>query len=203
MMNEMFRFGIQKGMDVKHAGEKPIAGEMVHFLSGGKKGAETLWQKIQSEDKSSPYKDLKAFAGDSEQAIRMRVGELSTPEILAEAKKVTVARGGNTGGLDTSSREKLIQVLIDKVGFKGFLEELSLLVQEEAVNGLEAQAKSWSKSKKSKPGKGLSPVGEDARAWAQNTVSAQLEKGEIDIRKDISDSQNPLYGMRTFFSSPS
>jgi hypothetical protein len=33
MMNEVLRFSIQKGMDVKHAGEKPLAGEITRFLT--------------------------------------------------------------------------------------------------------------------------------------------------------------------------
>jgi hypothetical protein len=203
MLNEMVRFGIQKGMDVKHAGEKPLAGEMVTYLSKGKKGAEEFWSKIQSEDKASPYKDLKEFAGDSEKAIRMRAGELPTSEILKEAQQITLARGGSTEGLDTSSRAKLVQVLVDKLGFKGFLEELSLMVQKEAIDGLVAQAQTWSPGKRGNPGGGLPPIkGDDLKAWATGAVNDQLKSGVISIRGDVSEAQNPLYGMRTYFSDP-
>jgi len=208
MMNEMVRFGIQKGMDVKHAGDKPIAGEMVNYLSKGKEGASDFWKKIQSDDSSSPYKDLKAFAGDSEKAVRMRAGELSTEDIRSEATSIVGARGGNTKKLESADRTELVNTLVEQLGFKGFLDELSALVQKDAIDGLAAQIKTWSPAKRGKPGFGLPPFkGEsnDAnfKSWATYAVSEQMKKGEINVRGDISEAQNPLYGMRTFVASPS
>lgn len=202
MINEMVRFGIQKGMDVKHAGEKPVAGEMLDFLRKGPKGANELWKKTQDPSEKS-YGDLRDFASDNEKAIRMRVGELSTSELSEEARSITIARGGDASGIDSASREELIKIIIEKVGFKGFLEEVSLLIRKEAIDGLVAQAEGWSVDKKRKPGIGMTPVGPNVRAWAEDTVNKQMTSGGIDMNNSISKAQMPLYGMRTYFSSPS
>jgi glycosyltransferase involved in cell wall biosynthesis len=88
--NELMRFVIQKGMDVKKSGEKPVAGELVQHLTKGKKGVTELWQKILSEES---YKELKEFKDSNEKAIKMRLGTLPTDQIRKELSTLHAARG--------------------------------------------------------------------------------------------------------------
>lgn len=200
MLNEMVRFGIQKGMDVKHAGEKPVARDMIEYLTRGTKGASELWSRIQDSEDNT-FGDLRDFSKANESSIKMRLGALSTSDIMAEARKLVESRGEK---LDVSgmNRDELIKLIVEKVGFKGFLEELSSLIKKEAIEGLISQAETWSPEKKAKPGGGLPAVSGDLKNWATLAVQQQMERGGIDIRQDITNAQAPLYSMRTSFASP-
>jgi TP901 family phage tail tape measure protein len=197
MINEVLRFGIQKGMDVKHAGDKPVAGEMLMYLTRGIEGAGDLWKRIEdTEDKT--FGDLRDFSKDNEKAVRMRLGELPTGEIAKEAEMITSARGGNVAALDGKTRSELIDLIVEKVGLKGFLEEMSILIEKEAVEGLIQQAQEWGPAKRKKE----KLFGDDIRGWAVKKVEGQKGFGGINIRKDITEAQAPLYGTRTFSGSP-
>lgn len=198
-INEISRFGIQKGMDVKHAGEKPVAGKIVNYLSRGLQGSEELWKEIGTDKQLG---DLKDFAGDSEKAIRMRLGEMPTDDILAELTTLMESRGESTKGLHNLDRSELIKVVVNKIGLKGFLDEMAILIRHEAVDGLVKQANSWSDAKKGSPGNGMPPVGKDIRMWAEKVIDTQMNSGGIDIANTVSAAKTPLYNMRTFFASP-
>ena len=201
MINEMLRFGIQKGMDVKHAGEKPVAGEMVGYLSRGPAGAKDLWSRI-SDKKDDTFKDLRDFSESNKKAIEMRLGELPTSEVLDEARKISVSRGEEADSLGSMDRAQLVSVIVDKIGFKGFLEEMSLLIKKEAIDGLVAQAKQWSPATKKQPPGFLPPVVGDINTWANKVVEDQMSSGKLNLSQTIAEARTPLYGKRTFFSSP-
>ncbi len=201
MMNEVLRFGIQKGMDVKHAGEKPVAGEMLSYLTRGVTGATELWDRVNDESDKT-FSELRDFSTDSASAIKMRLGELSSSDILKEAKTIAGSRGGEVTGLDSKTRKELIDIIIEQVGFKGFLTELSLLIKKEAIDGLVKQAEGWTAGKKADPGGGLPPVRGAIRDWAEKAIADQMGSGGINVRQTITEAQSPLYGSRTFFASP-
>ena len=191
MLNEILRFGIQKGMDVKHAGERPVAGEMVKFLSKGQEGAGDLWKQIKGTD--TAYGELKDFAEANQTAIENRLGALPTGEILKEAKILTAARGEGIV-LDDKTREELKQVIVDRVGLKGFLEELSTMVQSAAIEGVTKDIESMSPAKRRSELKG-----QDVKSFAVNKVRKQMEsESGIDTRELIISQQQPLYSFRTF-----
>ena len=148
------------------------------------------------------FKDLREFAADNTKAISMRLGELSTEDIYKEAMNIVSSRGEDVSQVSNKGRQELIQLITEKIGFKGFLEELSMLIKKAAIEGLVAQAEQWGPEGRAKPPGGLPPIkGNDIRAWAEQVVADQLSKGGINIRSTISEAQNPLYGSRTFFAS--
>jgi hypothetical protein len=120
---------------------------------------------------------------------------------MSEARQIIGARGEkmDVSGMD---RDSLIKLIVEKVGFKGFLEELSLLIKKEAIEGLIAQAETWSQSKKENPGKGIPAIKGSIEDWASLVVQQQMDKGQIDISKDIVAGKQPMYGMRTYSASP-
>jgi len=131
MINELLRFGIQKGMDVKHAGEFPVAGEVVRELSKGEKAAEKLFDRITDKNEEA-FKDLREFAEQNEEAVRRRLGRLSTREVRAEATKLRKGRGMGAEDIGEISRTKVVKEIIDMAGFKGFLIELARQIREAA-----------------------------------------------------------------------
>ena len=198
-INEISRFSIQKGMDVKHAGEKPVAGKIVKYLSRGLQGSDELWGAVQTDKQLG---DLKDFAGDSEKAIRLRLGEMSTEDIMKDLSGLMTSRGESTEGLSNMGRSELIDKVVEKLGLKGFLDEMAILIRTEAVKGLIAQAETWSDEKKKSPWKGADPITGDIGIWAEKTISKQMNTGGIDISNTISKPNLPLYNMRTFLATP-
>ena len=197
MMNEVVRFGIQKGMDVKHAGERPVAGDMVKALTHGVDGAAKLWERVNDENDKT-FGDLRDFSNANKTALKTRLGALSTPELMDEAQKIASARDIGTGQLSEMDRSKLMDFIIKEVGFEGFLKELSQIIQNEAVEGLISQAEQWTSAKKQKPGRNLKPVEGDITTWAKNQIQAQAKSEQgIDISSNISAGQMPLYNLRT------
>ena len=203
-MNEILRFGIQKGMDVKHAGQKPIAGEMVGFLTRGMEGAQDLYAKV-LEDGS--YKELKEFGDKSAEAIRTRLGGMKTPDIAKEARMILESRGEGTASIDDMTidanyRENLKNLIVEKVGLKGFLEEMSLLIKKEAAEGLAKQAREWTPAVQASPKYGLDPVTGDIDAWARGQIDKQAASDRgINLSAMVTQGKQGLYQFRTYGSS--
>jgi TP901 family phage tail tape measure protein len=180
MMNEFYRFAVQKGMDVKHAGARPIAGEMVGAVTGAPGGGiEALWKKIENSEGS--YKDFKEFADVIEDSIRKRLGATDTRTIRKDLERVHEARGIDAP--IASDREGLIKQTVETMGLKGFLEELSYMIKEEAIKGIQAM-------------EGLG-TGPEARAAAEKILAKETEKRGIDVTGRIIEPNQPLYNLRT------
>jgi hypothetical protein len=192
LINELVRFGIQKGMDVKHAGERPVAGEMVKHLTKGPKGAADLWKKITDDTKSDKsYDELADFQKANEKAIRLRTGALPTEQIRTELKSLYEARGTkfDAGKLAGADREQLQQAVVDAVGLKNFLEDLALQIQTAAIEGTIKELK------KTPPAKRPKGAG-DVEAYARKTVAAEMATEGINVRKRIAMPSLPLYSFR-------
>jgi hypothetical protein len=196
LMNETLRFSIQKGMDVKHAGGETVAGELTSYLSKGPSGASDLWKTIIDEN-NSDYKQLRSLRDTNEKSLNRKLGEFSTDELFDTAEGLMTARGQDTTSLAGMDRDALKKVIIDRVGLKGFLTELSIMIYKEAVDGLIQQAKEWSPEKKAKPGYGLDAVGDDIEGWAELQIKKQMAGDGINIAQTIGAAKRPMYGMRT------
>jgi TP901 family phage tail tape measure protein len=197
MVNEFVRVAQQKGMDVKHAGQLPIAGEIAKYMSRGPSGAEELIKLVQN-DKS--YEDYKDFNEVVEENIRRRAGAMLTSDIKDELMGIMQSRGQD---IDTmpEGRKQLIDMLVQKLNFEDFLRELALIVQKEAIEGLAAKASAWSPAKKARPGGGMSPVKGDIKDWAATEIKRQMEEGGIDIKSTFVEGKQGLSSMRTFGAS--
>ena len=192
MLNEMFRFAIQKGMDVKHAGAPPIAGELVKYVSSGVGGAKDLFEKIKEDDS---YGELKDLYEASQKAIMYNLGEQPTDAIRKVAGDISKARGIDLK-VDEMDRGELTTFITKKIGFQGFLEELSLSVEEAAIEGLIKQAKLWQPG--ARPPIDVPEITGEIEDWARDVVQGQMSGvGGINIRDLVTKGENPLYNFRT------
>jgi len=178
MMNELYRFAVQKGMDVKHAGAVPVAGEIVKTLSKGDVAG--LWSDIQTDES---YKELKEFADSVERTIKGRMGKLSTAALRTEMEKEYSKRGLEYGDIP-AGREAMVSKMVEFRGFKGFLESLVSQIQQEAVKGI------------------MKVHGYSDVSRAIVDLENMMKKTGVSINKYISEPKRPLYGFRTFSSSP-
>jgi len=176
-LNEFFRFAVQKGMDVKHAGEQPIAGELVTGVTTGKVGLDSLLHKL---EKKESYKDLKKFSDINEESLRSTFGRFSTTDLKKQVKQLNPAHY-NAGNVDKMPREELINSLVGHLGFKGFLKELQLTIEEQAAQGLMT----------------LSPKIRNIDQ-GKHILAKGYAKGEsIDMSRLVTNPHDPLYKYRT------
>ena len=199
MINELLRFGIQKGMDVKHAGEFPVAGEVVKELSKGEKAAEKLFERIVVEGEDA-FSDLGDFALANEKAIRSRLGALSLTELKKEAVGLRRARGMEAVDIEkavgTEGREFVTKEIVSLAGFKGFLVEIAKQIKEEAIEGIIKEVQSLPPTKKTERLRGAT----DIRAFATKEIEKEIsgKRGQIDIGKHVIAQRQPLYMKRIF-----
>lgn len=194
-MNELTRFGIQKGMDVKHAGERPLASEIVKQLTRGETGFDILMSNIDSD---SSYKELKEFANTKDEAIRNRLGEMGTEDLRKEISLLYSGRGINkkTAEINDMSRSELMSGIVDMAGFKGFVKELQMSIKEAAIKGLLDRASTTDPSQYStlpKLGKGEKPD----EAWARRIIESEESNNGINILSHVTRNLTPLYAART------
>lgn len=178
-LNEFFRFAIQKGMDVKHAGERPIAGELVKGVTTGNAGLSSLLQNL---DKNKSYDDLKTFKNINEESLRNTFGKFST----ADLKDQVVASGVTQKNVADMPREELVNSLVKKLGFEGFLVDLQKTIEQLAIKGIKANSEK--------------PLSDEA-AYKKLQKSYESKDGNppkgIDITSLITNVRDPLYKFRT------
>lgn len=195
MLNELERFAIQKGMDVKHAGEMPVAGEMVRLLTQ-KGGTKRLLSDIQEKE---DYGEFKEFGKANEDAIKNRLGKMGTEMIRGELSAISGVRGKDIKGIEAMDRPALVKEVIDLIGLKGFLEELQMQIKEEATKG----AKKYYESLEGYPKQKIAKEGLSSDAWAEKEITSQFDEGGIDINKYITGTNQSLYKFRTYSAQPS
>ena len=194
MLNEMVRFGIQKGMDVKHAGEKPVAGEMVSAIVKGPEAIGELAEKIGigKGPGEGVYGELKDFSASIDESIAGRLGRLSTEDVRKEAEMLIKAKGTGegVGGLD---RKALVALIVEKAGFRAFLEELHLIVKEEAMVGILKELDKMDPGTQAQEMQGMS-----REMYAQSKYKKDVDFfGANVIGQRIIKPQAPLYSLRT------
>jgi len=173
-LNEFFRFAVQKGMDVKHAGERPIAGELVKGVTTGNVGLSSLLQNL---EKNKSYADLKTFKNINEESLRNTFGKFSTTDLKEQA----ISSGITQKDISGISREDLINSLVKKLGFEGFLVDLQQTIEQQAIKGMQATS--------DKP---LSPQ------EAYKKLQKNYERGNsINVGRLITNVQDPLYKFRS------
>lgn len=198
MMNEMLRFALQKGMDVKHAGQGTVSGEMVRQLSKGRAGAESLYDTIMDE-KNKDYGDMRDFSAAVDKSIRRRLDKASNQSLrlalkeLGRAKGVEVNSEIDTGDLK-ADMNKVKGEIIDLTGFKSFLIEIAEQIREEAVKQLVESTKKLPDAKK--------PTGvTDLDKWAEEQIAEEMRYG-INISQRVTSKSDPLYMARVAGASP-
>jgi len=197
LINEVVRVGIQKGLDVKHAGEIPIAEEITNLLSQSKPGTAKLLQKI---EEGGSYSDLKELRDANKKALMARLGDFSTEDLLIDASKVASGRGQQKLITDWQSeqaegkniRPAVKDYLVKELGFESFLGDISRQLEEATYNGIIKGFSTMAPSKRAEILKGQTPEN-----YARYKIKKQLESGGLDI-KNLAENQNtPLYKYRS------
>ena len=166
-LNEFFRFAVQKGMDVKHAGEQPVAGELVTGLTSGPVALRDLISKI-NEGKGT-YKDLKTFKDINEDALRSTLGRFSTKELKTYS---------NVGESSDVSRKDLVDGIVKRLGFEGFLRDMQRTIEEIAIENIPS----------------VYPKAKDPKKYLER----RYEQGKgINVGELITKQSDPLYKFRT------
>lgn len=211
-VQELTRFVIQKGMDVKHAGTKSVATEVFSRI-GKLGGAEELYEYMQKNKEQ--FDELLDFDEQIAQSVRLRLGALSTREVAEELNRFL--KGAGERLVDVSGdfdRESLIKKVVEKVNLKATLEEMFRQILRQAIEGLTTQTMSqlkeldvfsepYAKLKKSigfTEADVENPVEmrKKVEAYARKVVTGEAmgEEG-INIITHIVEPKSPLYKLRT------
>jgi len=177
-LNELYRFAVQKGMDVKHAGETPVAGELSSLLTKGPKALEVLIGKIKA---GGNYGGLKDFMEENDKALKLNLGRYKTEDLRKAAQEPYM----NIQNAEQLNRPELVNAMVKAMGFEGFLRSLQKSIEKQAIAYL-------SQTKDEKTGE---PLGE---AGAKKYLTSLYEKGKgINMSKMVTEPFDPLYKYRT------
>ena len=133
-VNEIMRFVIQKGMDVKHAGVRAVGQDIIANI-GKSSGAATII-KAMNEAKDQ-YDELADFNDQIENEVRLRLGKFSTEDLRQELKRfepdIDIASIANI------DRETLMKQIVKHVDLEATFEELFRQIRRQAIKGLSKQ----------------------------------------------------------------
>ena len=195
-INEILRFIIQKGMDVKHAGVKAVGTTILENVAK-KGGIDKIMEAI--KENADDFGELLDFEEQIANSARLRLGKLSTEQLKRELQlfepDVDIATL-------TSDREKLIKRIVSHLGLRATFEELYRQIERQAIKATEValakQLKEMPEGRtKARLLKDISAAG-GLRRFAKERVEAQAksERG-IPIPSTIVANLQPLYQMRT------
>jgi TP901 family phage tail tape measure protein len=187
--NEVFRFALQKGMDVKHAGGRSVSSEIERQLARGAEGVKSLWDSIVN-DTDEVFGELKDFSDNIDKVIKLRLGELSTKTIKEELVSLYEARGVDYKPTDIAKadRDEIVGMALEATGLKSFFEEMSIQIRDAAIEGVIKNISTLSPEKRSRIG--------DPREYAKKLISDEMKKSGINVREHIIAPKLPLYNLR-------
>jgi TP901 family phage tail tape measure protein len=195
-INEMLRFVIQKGMDVKHAGVEAVGQKIIENLNKAT-GAQKIKEAMSSM--SEQFGELADFNAQISNEVRLRVGKLSTPQLKEELKlfepDIDAAKLSN-------DREELIKGIISHVDMNAVFEEIFKQIQSNAIKGYTEQLDKQLRDMPAGPSK-VALLRQVSAAGSNETVARQKIKEEsetpegISVLKYITTPLSPLYKMRT------
>ena len=207
-INELERFATQKGMDVKLASDKAVAGSIAKFLSTGQKGAMELIEEIGlgAMQANEDYKQLYEFAKTSEAEIKNRLGSMSTADIIGEITQIREAKGlPKMTFSGTGKRTAAIDEAVKQIGFEGFLVEMAKQIEEDAVDAWVSRIKSLTDEEQRKL-YDFTPGVTDPKVWAKQRVEFERqgrarEVENIDVGR-LTNEAMPFYKYRGFSTTP-
>ena len=200
-VNEIMRFVIQKGMDVKHAGVEAVGTQIIANI--GKATGADMIMKAMNEAKDQ-FSELADFNAQIQNEVRLRLGALSTEELKKELKLFEPDIDLNALNL---SREDMMQKVLRHVDLRAVFEELFRQIKRQAIAGLakkmeldyEAMTTGPSKLKLKRQAE---QVGGFEFLASKEIEKKSREKG-ISLYSDISEPTMPLYGLRTSMATTS
>ncbi|RLD42533.1 MAG: hypothetical protein DRI86_11490, partial [Bacteroidetes bacterium] len=195
-VNEILRFIIQKGMDVKHAGVKAV-GTIVLENIAKKGGIKTIMEAIKKH--ADDFDELLDFEQQIINSAKLRLGKLSTEQLKRELQLFEPDVDLQTL---SSNREKLIKRIVSHLGLEATFKELYRQIERQAIKATEvALAK---RLKEMPEGRTKAALLQDIaaagglRRLAEERVRKQAESERgITIPSTIVANLQPLYQMRT------
>ena len=194
-VNEIMRFVIQKGMDVKHAGSEAVGQKIISNI-GRPSGAEAIMKAM--EDSREQFEELADFNDQITNEVKLRLGAVPTGELHKELKRFEP----DTEIADLNiNRQEIIQRIIKHVDLQAVFEELFKQIKRSAVKGLAKSLQEEAESlppgtKKVKLMRDISAAGSTERLAEQEISKEAADKG-ISLVKYITTNLQPLYQMRT------
>jgi len=182
-MNELTRFSLQKGMDVKHAGAASVSSDITRdIMEPG--GGEKVYKNILN---NKDYEDLKDFVKADAQAITDRIHSMLSKGMADDVKSMATAYGVTA---DLSDIDKFTAEMVDKMGFRGFLTRLEQSIINSALDTLQKQIAA-------NKGQGMSP--DTLKAAAKEEYARRLKESSPSAVASslITSKEAPLYKFRT------
>ncbi len=206
-VNEIMRFVIQKGMDVKHAGVRAVGEDVITNL-GKKLGTQSILKLMSSEGTKDQFKDLAKFNESIKNEAKLRLGALSNEELRVEAGRFEPAQAAEHANL---SRSDLIGRITKHVDLEATFEELSRQITKHAIKGYSKKIEEdiatlppgRERSRllhdiESIPGNRDLPMSEKVQRYAAHRVTQESTKERgIPMSSFITTELQPLYRMRT------
>jgi DNA polymerase III epsilon subunit-like protein len=194
-VNEIMRFVIQKGMDVKHAGVEAVGMDIIANI-GKTTGAETIMKAM--EDSKEQFEELADFNDQITNEVRLRLGAVSTEELKGELKRFEPDIDVTGLNLD---RQSIVDRIVKHVDLKAVFEELFRQIKREAVRGLSKSLREKAATmpagyQKIKLMRDIEAAGGPERL-AEQRVSKEAADEGISLFKHITANLQPLYRMRT------
>jgi hypothetical protein len=194
-VNEIMRFVIQKGMDVKHAGVEAVGMDIIANI-GKTTGAETIMKAM--EESKEQFEELADFNKQIENEVKLRLGAISTGELKKELKRFEPDVDIDDLKID---RQAIVKRIIEHVDLQAVFEELFRQIKRSAVKGL---SKSLSEeaaglppgAQKIKLMRDIEAAGSPERL-AESKISKEAADEGISLFKHITTNLQPLYRMRT------
>ncbi|HEC64351.1 MAG TPA: hypothetical protein ENI23_03560, partial [bacterium] len=196
-VNEILRFVIQKGMDVKHAGVEAIGPQLLSRI-GKSNISEFIGKSLDDAKKGidKNWEELSDFNDEITNQMRLRLGALSTGELKKELQRFEPEAEVDVG------REALMKRILSKVNIEATFEELFRMIQRAAIKGL---TKNLQRQLEEAP---LTPatvkLRRDVKAaggveqFAEIRIAKEsISDTGIAISKHIVTNLQPLYKMRT------
>lgn len=195
-VNEIMRFVIQKGMDVKHAGVEAV-GKTIIANIGKTSGAEIIMKAM--EEFKDQFEDLAAFNDQIANEVKLRLGAVSTDELKKELKRFEPDVGVEDLNIDRSA---IMKRIIKHVDLQAVFEELFRQIRRQAVKGLSKQLTEEAATlppgtKRMQLMRDIEAAGGAERLAAKKIEKEAGEKGGISAFKYITTTLQPLYRMRT------
>jgi len=196
-VNEILRFVIQKGMDVKHAGVEAIGPQLLSRI-GKSNVSEFVGKSLDDAKKGidKNWEELSDFNDEITNQMKLRLGSLSTEELKKELQLFEPEAEVDI------SREALMERILSKVNIEATFEELFRMIQRAAIKGL---SKNLQRQLEEGP---LTPatvkLRRDVKAaggveqFAEIRIAKEsISDTGIAISKHIVTNLQPLYKMRT------
>jgi len=195
-VNEIMRFVIQKGMDVKHAGTEAVGQKIISNI-GRPSGAEAIMKAM--KDSADQFEELASFNEQITNEVKLRLGAVSTRELHTELKRFEP----DTDIADLNiNRQEIIQRILKHVDLQAVFEELFKQIKRSAVKGLTKSLQEEIETappgiKKIEMMRKVEAAGGPERFAEEEITRESREKGGISLAKYITANLQPLYKMRT------